>query len=143
VSTYAVVDDQLLLLHLAGRDSWRPQGTEVATTASWWFRLARALERRGSSSLSRLVNTFEPDDREHLTRAITRLPARIAVAHPRQIVPHAAALSARLGLNLLAAEALATALVVDGRIVVSATDDGPRLRAAAATVGISYEAVEP
>jgi hypothetical protein len=143
VSSYAILDDHLLLLHLAGRDPWRSHGTPVATTSSWWFRLARALERRETGSLSRLVDTFDPDDKERLTRSITNLPARIAVAHPRQVVPQAAALAAGLGLNLLAADALATALVIRGRIVVAASDDGPRLRAAAATIGVTYEAITP
>ncbi len=142
MSDVVVVDDHLLMLHLAGSDTWLPRGALVATTASWWFRLAKALERGGGGSLSARVAGFADDDRRVVEGLIRRLPDGVTVLHPRDTVPHAAVLSARHGLNLLAAEALATALVLDGRLLVAAQDDGPRLRAAATVVDIRYETLE-
>lgn len=142
MSDVVVVDDHLLTLHLAGHDSWLPRGARVATTASWWFRLAKALERAGGGSLSVLVAGFEEDDRWGIEDLIRHLPEGVTVLHPRDTVPHVAILSARHGLNLLAADALATALALEAQILVAAHDDGPRLRAAATSVELSYEAIE-
>lgn len=141
MSGIVVVDDHLLTLHLAGHDTWLPRGARVATTASWWFRLARALDRPGGGSLSALVSDFAAEDQQVVEGLVRRLPEDVTVLHPRDTVPHAAGVSARHGLNLLAADALATALVLDGRLLVAAHDDGPRLRAAAAAVEIPYGAV--
>lgn len=142
MSDVVVVDDHLLTLHLAGHDDWLPRGARVATSASWWFRLAKALDRAGGGSLSALIVGFSEDDRQGIEGLIRHLPEGVTVLHPRDTVPQAAVLSARHGLNLLAADALATALVLDGQILVAAQDDGPRLRAAAASVDVRYEAVE-
>lgn len=143
MTSSVVLDDHLLLLHLAGRDPWLPPGHRVATTSSWWFRLVRASERTSGGSLSALLAALPADDRDRIERDIRRPPAHVAIAHPREIVPQAAALSAHHGLNLLAADALATALAVDGRIVVAAGDDGPRLRATAARLRVPYDVVDP
>jgi hypothetical protein len=143
VTRVAVLDDHLLLLYLAGHDQWLSPDHQVATTASWWFRLARARARQGGGSLSALIVGLSGNDRDRLQRDIRRLPGRITVAHPRRVVPHAAVLSDRHRLNHLAAEALATAVALDGRIVVAANDDGPRLRASAAMLDVPYNTVEP
>lgn len=137
-----VVDDHLLTLHLAGSDLWLPRGARVATTASWWFRLAKALEGAGGGSLSVLIAGLSRGDRRAIDELIRHLPEDVTVLHPRDTVPQAAVLSARHGLNLLAADALAAALVLEAKILVSAHDDGPRLRAAAALVNVGYDAVD-
>lgn len=142
MSDVVVVDDNLLTLHLAGHDAWLPRGARVATTASWWFRLAKALEGVGGGSLSALIAALSQGDRRAIDELIRHLPGDVTVLHPRDTVPQAAVLSARLGLNLLAADALATALVFDAQILVAAHDDGPRLRAAATSVDVAYEAIE-
>jgi hypothetical protein len=141
VSDVVVVDDHLLTLHLAGHDAWLPRGARVATTASWSFRLAKALEGAGGGSLSALIAGFTEDDRRGLEDLIRHLPEGITVLHPRDTVPQAAVLSARHGLNLLAADALATALALEAQILVAVHDDGPRLRAAATSVDVAYAAI--
>ncbi len=73
--------------------------------------------------MSALVAGFADDDRRVVEGLIRRLPEGVTVLHPRDAVPHAAVLSARHGLNLLAAEALATALVLEGRLVLRVKPD--------------------
>ncbi len=46
------------------------------------------------------------------------------------------------GLSTLGAEAVAAATRLDPRILVSARDDGPGLRACCRAVGVRYEALE-
>ena len=137
-----MVDDHLLTLHLAGRDAWLPDGAHVATTASWWFRLSRALGRSGRGSLSTLIATLPGDDGAVVADLIRQLPEEVTIVHPRETVPQAGVLSARHGLNLLAADALATAIVLAGGLLVAAHDDGPRLRSAAASLKVHYQAIE-
>ncbi|MEJ7846027.1 MAG: hypothetical protein WKF93_10310 [Acidimicrobiales bacterium] len=136
---HVVLDDALLLEWLVG--DLDTGGDQVATTGSWWFRLTRALLRSGDGVLARRMAAAPEDARRRLLEDVLQLPGTVAVLHPRQTVPVAAGLSAAHGLNLLAADALATAHVLGGRLLVSAADDGPRLRATAASLGIAYRAV--
>lgn len=53
------------------------------------------------------------------------LTLHLTVLHPRDTVPQAAVLSARHGLNLLAADALAAALALEAQILVAAHDGPP------------------
>lgn len=138
-----VIDDNLLVLHLAGIRSWLPQDVTVATTSSWWFRVARAVERAAQGSLSRLIVGATEGDEASVEALIRDLPEDVALLHPRAMVPVAAGLSARYGLNLIAADALATAIVLDGRVLVAVQNDGPKLRAAAAASSVAYDTIEP
>lgn len=136
---YVVVDDALLLEWLVG--DLDTAGDHLATSGSWWFRLARALLRDSGGSLARRMAAEPVDVRLRLLDGVLRLPTMVAILHPRETVAIAAGLSATHGLNLLAADALATAQVLEGRLLVSASDDGPRLRATAASLGIGYGTV--
>lgn len=131
-----IVDDTVLLAWLAGD---LDVGTgELATTSSWWFRLARALLGNRGGALGRRLAEAPADVRRRLRHDVVDLPTAVTVLHPRDTVALAAGLAATHGLNLLAADALATAQVLEGRLLVSAADDGPRLRTAAASLNIDY-----
>ncbi|CAN5818013.1 hypothetical protein BH24ACT3_BH24ACT3_12510 [soil metagenome] len=139
-SGHVVLDDTLLLEWLIG-DFAVESDEAVATTAAWWFRLARALLRDGGGALSRQLATSPEDLRRRLLEEVLDLPETVTVLHPRDTIAIAAGLSARHGLNLLAADALAVAQVLAGRLLVTVADDGPRLRAAATALDIDYRAV--
>lgn len=70
---------------------------------------------------------------------IESLPGSIGLLDYRKLVPIMTALDAARPLNMLAADAIATAIVVDGRILVRT--DAPLVRAHALAVGIGYEIV--
>lgn len=74
-------------------------------------------------------------ERAALIDTVDALPTLIEVPDPRDLYPVAADLAVRHGLNLLAAEALAAALVLDAEIVVSV--DNPGLRRAADQRGVA------
>jgi len=70
---------------------------------------------------------------------LQELPLSIGLLHPRVVVPVMFALRVRRQLNLLTAETLAVALVVQARVVV--TTDAPLLRAGATELGLEYELI--
>lgn len=67
------------------------------------------------------------------------LPPSIGLLDYRKLVPIMTALDVEHPVNMLAADAIATAIVVDGRILVRT--DAPRVRVNALAVGIGYEIV--
>jgi len=139
-----VVDDRLLLDVLAGQ----PQASVSAelttgglfTTSAWYYRLGRAaFSGSGSGSLSGRLTAFDLAVRERVRSVLQDLPDEIGLLHPRVVVPVMFALRVRRQLNVLSAEALAVAMLVRGRLMVTA--DAPLLRSAAQDLGVEYEAL--
>jgi hypothetical protein len=139
-----VVDDRLLFVVLAERqepDVARfidaADRGEVFTTGSWYWRLARALARPGGGSLSRALGALSDAERIRVRFSLETLPASIGLISLRRLVPVMAALPGQL--NLLTAEALAAAVVLDAPIAVATDSD--LLNRTAAQVGIDVERV--
>src|SRR5438552_962435 len=87
-----VVDDATLLSILTGRSSAVLAETvragEVSTTASWYYRLHRALHDPASAGpLSAIVANLSVEARAVLFRLLDDLPAEIVVPGPRLVVP--------------------------------------------------------
>ena len=68
--------------------------------------------------------------------ALDQLPDRIGLLDFRTVVPTMAALNVGRQLNLLAAEALAAALLLDADVLVAT--DAPLIRQGAARLGLTY-----
>jgi hypothetical protein len=140
-----VVDDHILIDHLAGRlRGWiAAQAAESAvyTTASWYFRVASAAEHgSGSGALSSRISTL-PDAERHVVRSkISSLPDSIGLIGPRTLVPIMAALPTPRRLNFLAAEALALAIATEATIAVRV--DSPLLREGCAALAVNYRVVD-
>lgn len=130
-----MVDDALTLRLFLGLEL--PTDQRLHTTFCWWWRLATALRGRRGGQLSRPVLTLGEAERALLEAAVERLPEVLAVADPRQVLPVAADLHHRFTLQLLAAEALAVALTIDGEIMVGT--DNPNLGDAARRLGVPYQ----
>jgi hypothetical protein len=119
-----VVDDTLLLSVLAG-SAPRPvqeagAASAVATTGAWYWRLTRAvLDQRSNGSLSQAFARLPDEDQQRVREGLRSLPAEIGLVSLRRLVPVMAALDGRRRLNLLAAEAVAAALVLDADIAVT------------------------
>lgn len=120
----SLIDDQLVLRVVLGQSP--PTDLVLATTYPWWWRLGSAVRRAKGSVLSGLTLGMSELGRAALIDTIDALPALIEVPDPRDLYPVAADLAAHHGLNLLAAEALAAALVLDAEIVVSTENPGLR-----------------
>lgn len=120
----AVIDDALLLAAMAGAMPTEllavHQGGDLFTTASWYYRLSRAVHDRSfagvlSSSLARLGAS-----RRSLALAgVDALPEEIGLADLRVLVPVMTRLDVGRRLNFLTAEAVATAVTLEGAIWVT------------------------
>jgi hypothetical protein len=119
-----VVDDALLLVVLARTASDELTDAlsagRIATTGSWYWRLARALHDPASAgALSRAFNELPVQRQAAVIAFVGRLPAEIATPSLRRLVPVMAAIDVGRRLNLLTAEAVATAVVLEGSIAVT------------------------
>lgn len=137
-----IIDDQLLLDALAGAagtvvDDAIAMG-EVFTTGCWYYRLGRAvIAGDGRGSLARRFDALAPATRARTLSALDELPDEIGLLSLRDLVPVMQALRLRRPPNLLNAEALAAALLLDATLMVST--DSPLLRSGAADLDIEYQ----
>lgn len=140
-----IIDDVLLLDALCGQSAGDvadalDQG-EVFTTGCWYYRLGRAVvARAGTGSLSRRFEALDSGIRARALGALEELPQEIGLLSLRDLVPVMQALRVRRPLNLLNAEALAAALLLDASLVVST--DSPLLRSGAADLEVEYRLVD-
>ncbi len=121
-----VVDDRLLLDVVVG--SATPvvepflrvlERRELFTTGYWYWRLARAIAHPTGGSLSGPFAAMTEDDQRKVLGAMASLPDSIGILNLRRLVPVMAALPGQL--NILTAEAVATAIVLDASVAVVAT----------------------
>jgi hypothetical protein len=119
-----VVDDALLFAVLAETAPDDLQTAvdqrELFTTGSWYWRLSRALhDPETAGALSRGMNSLTVDQQARVTDSVQRLPPQVGLLSLRELVPVMAALQVERRLNLLTAEAVAAAIVLDASIVVT------------------------
>lgn len=136
-----IIDDALLLDVLAGTAA--PALTEarnrrqLATTSSWYWRAARAVAGGGRGALSRRIATLPETAREAVRAGMDDLPSEIGLIGFRRLVPIMAHLPRPS--NLLTAEAVAVALLLDADIFVCTTSD--LLEGVAAAAGAAVRVV--
>jgi hypothetical protein len=134
--TSALLDDHLLRDHLAGRPV--PEADAPATTNLFYVRLCRSVvAARGGT----LTGAWSPAERQALGRALVALPDDVSIVPMADLAFRMAELAAEHGLSTLGAEAVAAAERLGVPLQVWAGDDGPRIRSAAAAVGVDYRAV--
>lgn len=137
-----VLDDHLLRDWMARRD--RPlvaaiAGQPVATTNLWYARLCKSAARATAGAL--LQGWSEPE-RRSLVASLVALPEEITILPMRQLAWKMGELTAdHQGLSTLGAEAVAAAIELDARLLVSARDDGPGIRQCCKTLGVPYKAL--
>lgn len=135
-----VVDDALLLGALAGSAPRPALASDVATTGSWYWRLTRAvLDDRSTGSLSRDFDRLPAEDQQRVREGLLSLPNEIGLLSFRRLVPIMAALDSVRRLNLLTAEAVAAAVVLDADIAV--TTRSPLLDDAYERLGIQVSRI--
>jgi hypothetical protein len=139
-----VIDDRLLLEILSG-DAPTDVAAElvegqVFTTSCWYWRLGRAVTAgSGTGSLSGRLAALTPDLQDRVRWALQELPDAIGLLTARTVVPVMLALRVRRPLNMLNAEALAVALLVEASVLV--TTDAPLLRSGADELGVDYRLI--
>ncbi|HVV35186.1 MAG TPA: hypothetical protein VHC63_01195 [Acidimicrobiales bacterium] len=140
-----VVDDLALLEVLAGVAEPAMQQAfesgEVFTTGCWYYRLANALlNNRLEGALTAAFRALGEPEQVQVQEHLDALPPSVGLLDYRKLIPIMTTLETDRQLNMLAADAIATAIAVGGDIVVRT--DAPLVRAAAAQFGIAYEVVE-
>jgi hypothetical protein len=138
-----VLDDHLLRDWMASRDDTLVNSIgkdEVATTNLWYARLCKSAARAGRGAL---LQGWAESERRALIAGLVALPEDVMVVPMRQLAWRMGELSNdHHGLSTLGAEAVAAAIETDGRLLVSARDDGPGIRQCCKNLGIGYDAVK-
>ncbi len=119
-----VVDDALLLAVLGGvappELDEAVRRAEVYTTGSWYYRLGRALhDQRLTGALSTALAALPAGRQALVLSGLDELPPQIGLLSLRALVPVMRRLDTGRHLNLLTAEALAAARMLDAGIRVS------------------------
>lgn len=140
-----VVDDLLLLEVLAGVAGPASQAAfeagEVFTTGSWYWRLASAVRTdRLEGALSRAFNELGIPEQQLVKDHLAELPSSIGLLDYRKLVPVMTAIDAGRPLNMLAADAVATAITINGTILVRT--DAPLVRSAAQVLDLEYRVLD-
>ena len=138
-----LVDDQVLSLVLRGDPpaALVDTGDAIFTTGYWYVRLCQAVlgvvDRPGV--LSSPFIALPPEGRDLALAAILELPDDVGLLSLRELAPVIARLRARHQLNILGMEALAAAVQLDARVVLSV--NSPRLEDALLVEGCMFEVV--
>lgn len=133
-----VVDGRLLFDVIAGTEPAEfldAAGDGVATTFSWYYRLARAVATdRIEGALSRHYAGLPADRQAEVRRVLDDLSDRVEIVSAKESVPVMSALATMATVNVLTADAVASALILDAPILVSTRSD--LLERAAAVAGV-------
>lgn len=136
-----VVDDRLLfeVIVESQADAIRPYREagdrgELYTTGNWYWRLARAIAHPVGGSLSGPFRNLNEEVQRRVAVAMADLPPSIGMLNLRRLVPIMAALPGNV--NVLTAEAVATAITLDGTILVTTESEMLSRVAAAASVPV-------
>ncbi len=137
-----VLDDHLLRDWMARRDNALVDAVgrdDVGTTNLWYARLCKSAARATGGAL---LSGWDASDRRALIAGLVALPDDIAVVPMRDLAWRMGALiTDHQGLSTLGAEAVAAAIAVGGRLLVSVRDDGPGIRRCCESLFIDYTAL--
>lgn len=137
-----LLDDHLLRDWMARRDPAlidAVSGEPVATTNLWYARLCKSAARATGGAL---LAGWSESDRRALVAGLVALPEDVVITPMRALAWRMGELIAdHQGLSTLGAEAIAAALAVNGRVLVSTRDDGPGIRACCETLDVGYKAL--
>ncbi len=138
-----LLDDHLLRDWMARRDSalLRAAGDDgVATTNLWYARLCKSAARATGGAL---LSGWEDRERRDLIAGLVALPGDIGIVPMRDLAwPMGELIADHQGLSTLGAEAVAAAVALHGRLLVSSRDDGPGIRRCCESLGVGYSALE-
>lgn len=133
-----LIDDQLLGVVLRDRPPPRP-AEPVFTTGYWYVRLCQAVLGASDRSgvLSGPFDALPAASRDQAVRTLLELPESVGLISLRELAPLIGRLRRRHQLNILALEALASALHLEADVYLSAAS--PRLQRALEQEGMNVE----
>ena len=138
-----LLDDHLLRDWMARHDADVAQAVgaeDVATTNLWYARLCKSAARRTDGAL---LQGWSRQNRRVLVAGLVALPDQVAVVPMRDLAWKMGELVVdHNGLSTLGAEAVAAAIELNARLLVSSIDDGPGIRRCCASVGVTYETLQ-
>ena len=112
---------------------------DIATTNLWYVRLCKSA---AAATGGALLAGWEDEERRALISGLVALADNITVVPMRELAWHIGVLVAdHRGLSTLGAEAVAAAVALEGRILVSARDDGPGIRRCCELLRVGYESL--
>ncbi|HZJ27350.1 MAG TPA: hypothetical protein VFF40_10140 [Acidimicrobiia bacterium] len=115
----SLIDDRVLIARLV-RERVRLPRDGLFTTSYWYYRACRAAVVGGSGQLSGPFAALADDEQASAIRAMLSLPADIALADPRLLVPEMVAMHQRHPqLDIMNLEALGAASLLDARVLLS------------------------
>jgi hypothetical protein len=137
-----VIDDHLLRDVLAANQGRRLTQlittNELATTNLYYVRLCQSVVvARGGT----LTGSWSPERRRELGRRLLELPDAIVILPMRLIGYRMAELAESQRLSTLGAEAVAAAEHLGASLCVWDGDDGPGIREAARSTGVTYRTI--
>ncbi len=137
-----VLDDHLIRDWMTRRDDSlveAVQGEQIATTNLWTVRLCKSA---ASASGGALLQGWSEVERRILIKNLVALPDEVTVLPMRDLAWRMGELMAsHTGLSALGAEAVAAAVELNGRLLVSARDDGPGIRRCCTVLDVDYRAL--
>jgi hypothetical protein len=135
-----IVDDHLLRDWMVGPDDALREAVRddpLATTNLWYTRLCKSAARAGRGAL---VGNLDEHQREALVAALVMLPEEFTIAPMAEVAWRTGLLSAsQSGLSTLGAEAVAAAVSMSARLLVSSRHDSPGIRTTCRRLGIPYD----
>ena len=136
-----LLDDHLLRAWLGGGDDELRGaiGREpVGTTNLWYVRLCKGMASYQGGGLDH----WPDEERRALIAGLVGLPERVTVVPMRRLAWRMGGLMAgHAGLSALGAEAVASALALDGQVLVSSRNVGPGIQRCCEAVGVSHSIV--
>ena len=136
-----LLDDHLLRDWLGGADETLQHaigGGAVATTNLWYVRLCKGMAARRHTELA----NWPDRERQALVARLVALPDWVTVVPMRQLAWQMGELiRAHGGLSSLGAEAVASALTLDARVLVSSRNVGPGIERCCEAVGVDHVTV--
>lgn len=138
-----LLDDHLLRDWMARRDRHLVKAVgddDVKTTNLWYARLCKSAARATGGAL---LAGWADRERRALIAALMSLPDDVDILPMRDLAWRMGELIAdHQGLSTLGAEAVAAASSLNGRLLVSARDDGPGIRRCCNNLAISYRTLK-
>lgn len=133
-----LLDDHLLRGWLGGGDDALQGalgGEPVATTNLWYVRLCKGMASYRGLGLA----NWPERERQALIAGLVALPERVTVVPMRHLAWRMGELIAgHVGLSTLGAEAVASALSLDGQLLVSSRNVGPGIQRCCESVGVTH-----
>ncbi|MEP6625888.1 MAG: hypothetical protein ABJC79_15675, partial [Acidimicrobiia bacterium] len=116
----SLIDDRLLVARLVGEKVRLSRGG-LATTTYWYYRACRAAVAGGAGQLSGPFARLSAGEQASAIRTMLSLPDDVALPDPRALVPTMVEVQQRHPpLNVMNVEAVAAAIELDARVLLSA-----------------------